>query len=120
MRCVRRLITPVLMVLLLVAAMACGGGSPSQPAGSASSGTGSGSTTTPSKGTLTAVIDGQAYTGIVAAVPRADGYFGVTAHNAALTLTVSFATTRPGVGTTTVADGVTSMAVVTTNGSTGA
>jgi len=117
---VRSVVVPVLILPMLIAASACGGGSPSQPSGSGSSGSGTGGNTTPSKGTLTAVIDGRAYTGIVKVVSRTDGYFGIAATNAALTLTVSFATTRPAVGTTTVADSLVSMGVATTNGSSGA
>ena len=101
-----------------LAAIACGGGNPAEPSGSGSgSGAGSGSGSSSSKGTLTCVVDGVSYTGIVNTASYTNGVLNVASNNAALTVSVSFAI-RGGVGVTEVSSGNATVGVITTNGTT--
>jgi hypothetical protein len=114
---------------LAVLTMACGGGSPTSPSGGGASGSGSGGTGsgsggtggsggTPNRGTVTATIDGVAYTGAVnAAGVNPSGNLTVASNNSALTLSINFAA-RAAVGTTDVSGGTTVLNVITTTGTT--
>lgn len=91
-----RVVFVVVLCWLALGALACGGGGPTSPSGS-SSGTGSSGGTGgsggsggsgggsggsgPNQGTVTAVIDGVPYTGVVRAATSQSGIFAVAAMN---------------------------------------
>jgi hypothetical protein len=117
--------------ILAALTLACGGGgSPTGPSGSGGSGSGSGSGPggtggtggsggTPNRGTVTAFIDGVAYTGIVnSANFNQSGNVNLASNNSALTLSINFAA-RGAVGTTTInPTSTTVLNVITTTGTT--
>ena len=97
--------------LLLALTIACGGGNPASP----SSGGGSGS---PNFGTLTAVIDGVAYTGVINSASSTNDTLRIASNSSDLTRSITFAGRPAAVGTTTVAMGALAMNVITTTGTT--
>ena len=109
------------LLLCCVALMVDCGGSPSSPSSrSTNSGTTgtSGTGGTASKGTLTAIVDGVSYTGIINAASLTNGNLNIASNNTALTLSVNLATSNAAVGTTNIsASSPTTMQVMTTNGS---
>ena len=104
-----------LVVALLLVSAACGGGN-SNPNGPSGSG-GSGSSGTSSHGTLTAVVDGVAYSGTVGTASNTNGILTVTSNTTDRTRSVNFATAAT-IGTTSVTGSATSMQVLTSNGTT--
>ena len=103
-----------LLVALLLVSAGCGGNSnPNNPSGSG----GSGSSGTASHGTLTAVVDGVAYSGTVNAASNTNGILTVTSNTTDRTRSVNFATAAA-TGTTSITGSSTSMQVLTTNGTT--
>lgn len=105
-----------ILATVLMLSIACGS-SPSSPTGSIGSSGGGGSTS--GKGTLTATVDGVAYTGVINAATLTNGNLNITSNNSALTLSVNFATSGAAVGTTSInAASPMQMQVITTNGST--
>jgi hypothetical protein len=99
----------VALAALLLVTMACGSDSPAGP----SSGSGSGS----GKGTVTANIDGVAYTGSVNAATNTNGVLNVASNSADLTRAIAFAAPAA-VGTATVFLGsAVSFTAQNTNGS---
>ena len=106
-----------LVFALMVQTIACGGDNPGGPSGSGS-GSG-GSSGSMNRGTVTAIIDGVSYTGVVnAASVIGAGNVNIASNNAALTLAISFAA-RAAVGTTVInSTSTTVLNVITTNGTT--
>jgi hypothetical protein len=80
--------------------------------------TGPGSGGSSSHGTLTASIDGVAYTGIVNTATLVNNTINVASNSADLTRSVSFALSNAAVGTINVATSPVQMSVITTNGTT--
>ena len=113
-------VRPVVFALAVLM-MACGGDNPAGPTGGSGSGSGSGGSggSGGTRGTVTATVDGVAYTGAVnAASVNPSGNLNVASNNAALTLSVNFAA-RAAVGTTNInSTSTTVMNVITTNGTT--
>ncbi len=106
-----------LAMALLMATVACGGDNPAGASGNPSNGSG-GSGSGSNRGTVTAVVDGVAYTGSANAASLTNGTLNVASNNAALTVSVNFARTAAAVGTSTV--GLASpltLNVITTTGS---
>lgn len=102
------------LAALLALTVGCGGGNPAQPSGG-----GGGGGSTPNFGTLTAVIDGVAYTGIINSARITNGTLGIASNSADLTRAISFAGKEAAVGTTTVSAATAlSMNVITTTGTT--
>jgi len=98
---------------LLALTIACGGGNPASPSG----GGGTGGST--NFGTLTAVIDGVAYAGIVNSARVVNGTLSIASNSADLTRSINFAGKEAAVGTTTVSPSTAlSMNVITTTGTT--
>lgn len=96
--------------VLLVLTIGCGGGNPAGPGSASGSGT--------DFGTLTAVIDGVPYTGVINTAANANGTLRIASNSADLTRSVSFAAPAA-VGTITVFLGsAISFNVMTTTGST--
>ncbi len=103
--------------LLLALTVACGSGNPASPSGGGGTGTGGGGT--PNFGTLTAVIDGVPYTGVINSARITNGTLGIASNSADLTRSINFAGKEATVGTTTVSAGTAlSMNVITTTGTT--
>ena len=99
--------------VLMVLTMACGGGNPAGPDGSSASGSG-----TSNFGTLTAVIDGVAYTGVINSATNTNGVLRIASNSADWTRSVAFAAPAA-VGTVSVFLGsAISFGVMTTTGST--
>ena len=96
---------------LLALTMACGGGNPTEPSGASGSGT-------PNFGTLTAIIDGVAYTGVINTATNTNGVLRISSNSTDLTRSVNVAA-RTGMGTITVspASEIT-FNVITTTGTT--
>ena len=108
-----------ILASVLILSVACGGStsSPSASSGGIGSSGGSGGSSS-SKGTLTALVDGVAYTGVINASTLTNGSLNIASNNAALTLSVNFATSGAAVGTTSInAASPLVMQVMTTNGS---
>jgi hypothetical protein len=109
-----------ILASILILSVACGG-STSSPSGSSgqigSSGGGSGGSGS-GKGTLTALVDGVTYTGVINAATLTNGSLNIASNNAALTLSVNFSTSGAAVGTTSInAASPLTMQVMTTSGS---
>lgn len=102
---------------LLALAMACGGGgNPASPSGGGGSGSGGGGA---GRGTITAVVDGVAYTGIVNAATNINDTINIASNTADLTRSISFAVRPAAVGTaSTSAGSALTFGFITTNGST--
>ena len=102
---------------LLLATLACGDGNPGGPSEGGGSGQGGGSGG-PNRGTVTAVIDGVAYTGVVSTATNINGVINVTSNNAARTVSINFAGPAV-VGTVSVnPQSALSLNVITTTGTT--
>lgn len=105
------------MGVLLALMIACGGGNSASPSGG--SGSGSGGSGTSNFGTVTATIDGVAYTGVIITASSSDGTLRIASNSADLTRSINFSVRPATVGTTTVFLGsALSMNVITTTGST--
>ena len=113
MLCTRRALGALLAMTMTIA---CGGANPGGPSGG--SGSGSGGSGTSNFGTLTATIDGVAYTGVINTATNANGTLRISSNSADLTRSVNFAA-RTGVGTITVSPtSEITFNVITTTGTT--
>ena len=93
--------------------IACGGANPAGPSESGSGGSG-----TSNFGTLTATIDGVAYTGVINTATNSNGTLRISSNSADLTRSVNFAAPAS-VGTVTVSlSSAITMNVITTTGTT--
>ncbi|MEQ1909113.1 MAG: hypothetical protein ABMA15_09840 [Vicinamibacterales bacterium] len=111
-----------ILASVLILSVACGG-STSSPSGSSggigSSGSGGSGGSGSGKGTITALVDGVAYTGVINAATLTNGTLNIASNNTALTLSVNFAMSGAAVGTTSInAASPLVMQAMTTNGST--
>ena len=110
-----------ILASILILSAACGG-STSSPSGSSgqigSSGSGGSGGSASGKGTLTALVDGVAYTGVINAATLTNGNLNIASNNTALTMSVNVATSGAAVGTTNInASSPLVMQAMTTNGS---
>jgi hypothetical protein len=107
---------------LLVLTIACGGGNPASPSGGSGSSSGGGSGSgggTSGKGTLTAVVDGVAYTGIVNAATNVNDTINIASNTTDLTRSISFAVRPAAVGTTSTSlGGALTFGFIASNGTT--
>jgi hypothetical protein len=107
----------LLVVCAVVAATAtCGGGnSPAAPSAGAGSG-GSGGASGPNFGTLTATIDGVAYTGTINLATNVNGVLNIASNSADRLLSVNLATSAAAGSQTISIANATVMQVIATNG----
>lgn len=118
-----RLMTRTLACVISVMCVACGGGNPSAPSGGSGSGSGSGGGSggggVIGRGTITAQIDGVAFTGVATAATNQSGIFAAAASNGPGTIALGFGALAA-VGTTSVGPtSPTNANMVATSGSTG-